>query len=147
MRADNLFSESEDLGVKVFKLTESNYRQWNGVAEDNPESYAEQLKFFSDSPLVDGWLPRNVIYEVAIKEGYQLDCLIGEVEGIERNTIFQVVSGDRKQTFYICLDKEIFQDAVDKLRLTNDDLFVCRDHALDDTKAANLALQCRLKTI
>jgi len=27
------------------------------------------------------------------------------------------------------------------------DLFVCRDVALDDTAAANLALQCRLKTI
>lgn len=147
MRTDNLFRESEDLGVKVFKLTESNYRQWNGVSQDNPESYAEQLKFFSDSPLVDGWLPRNVIYEVAIKEGYQLDCLIGQVEGIERNTVFQIVSGDRKQTFYICLDKEIFQDEIDKLGLTNDGLFVCRDQALDDTKAANLALQCRLKTI
>lgn len=147
MRTANLFRESEDLGVKVFKLTESNYRQWNGVSEDNPESYAEQLKFFSDSSLVDGWLPSNVIYEVAIKEGYQLDCLVGQVEGIERNTVFQIVSGDKKQTFYICLDKEIFQDEIDKLRLTADDLFVCRDQALDDTKAANLALQCRLKTI
>jgi hypothetical protein len=26
-------------------------------------------------------------------------------------------------------------------------LFVCRDVALDDESAANLALQCRLKTI
>ena len=33
MKSDNLFRESEDLGVKVFKLTESNYRQWNGVKE------------------------------------------------------------------------------------------------------------------
>jgi len=28
-----------------------------------------------------------------------------------------------------------------------DTLLICRDKALDDTAAANLALQCRLKTI
>ena len=147
MRAGNLFRESEDLGVKVFKLTESNYRQWNGVKESNAESYKNQLRLFSDNPLVDQWISKNVIYEVAIKEGYQLACLIEQVDGLERNTIFKVVSRDETQTFYICLDAELFQDEIDKLKLANDDLFVCLDKALDDTKAANLALQCRLKTI
>ena len=33
------------------------------------------------------------------------------------------------------------------LGLTAEDLFICRDVALDDTAAANLALQGRLKTI
>ena len=147
MSTDDLFRESEDLGVKVFRLTESNYRQWNGVAESNAESYANQLRLFADNPLVDQWIPKNVIYEVAIKEGYQLDCLIEQVGGIEQNTIFQVISRDETQTFYICLDAELFQGEIDKLGLTTDDLFVCFDKALDDTQAANLALQCRLKTI
>jgi len=31
--------------------------------------------------------------------------------------------------------------------VSKDDLFICRDVALDDDAAANLALQCRLKTI
>ena len=147
MRTGNLFRESEDLGVKIFKLTESNYRQWNGVEESNAEAYANQLRLFADNPLVDQWVPKNVIYEVAIKEGYQLDCLIEQVDSIERNSIFQIVSGDETQAFYICLDAELFQDEIDKLKLTPDDLFVCLDKALDDTQAANLALQCRLKTI
>ena len=147
MSTDDLFRESKDLGVKVFRLTESNYRQWNGVAESNAESYANQLRLFADNPLVDQWIPKNVIYEVAIKEGYQLDCLIEQVGGIDQNTIFQVISSDETQVFYICLDAELFQDEIDKLGLTNDDLFVCLDKALDDTQAANLALQCRLKTI
>ena len=147
MRSDSLFHESEDLGVRVFKLTKSNYRLWNGVPEDTSESYAEQLRIFSDNPLLEGWTPENVIYEVALKEGYQLSNPIQPVKEIERNTVFQVTSADHKQAFYICLDEELFQDDIDKLRLTNDDLFVCLDQALDDTKAANLALQCRLKTI
>ena len=82
-----------------------------------------------------------------IKEGYRLDSPMKQFAGIERNTIFHVISSDKKQTFYICLDEELFQDDIDKLKLASGDLFVCLDKALDDTKAANLALQCRLKTI
>ena len=147
MRANDLFRESEDLGVKVFKLMESNYRLWNGVEKDTHESYVEQLQFFSGSPLVEDWIPENVIYEVALKEGYQLDSPINTVKGVERNTIFRIVSADQKQAFFICLDEELCQDDIDTLGLTNDDLFVCLDQSLDDTQAANLALQCRLKTI
>ena len=126
----NLFREAEDLGVKVFKLTESNYRQWNGVKESNAESYENQLRLFSENPLVDQWIPKNVIYEVAIKEGYQLDCSIEQVEGLEQNTIFQVVSGNKEQTFYVSLDAELSQDEIDTLKLTTDDLFVCLDKGI-----------------
>ena len=147
MRDVNLFRDSLDLGVKVFKLTESNYRQWNGIEEDDAESYAAQMQFFSENPLIDGWVPEKAIYEVALKEGYRLNCLIIPVVGIEKNTISRIVSADKQQSFFICLDEELFQDELNKLGLTTDDLFVCRDRALDDSKAANLALQCRVKTI
>lgn len=143
----SLFQDSDDLGVRVFKLTESNYRLWDGIEEDAPESYAEQMQLFANSPLVEGWITENVIYEVAVKEGYRLDSLVEPVIDVEKNTIFRVVSADKQQSFFICLDEELFQDEMNKLELTNDDLFVCRDQALDDTKAANLAFQCRLKTI
>ena len=147
MGESNLFRDSVDLGVRVFKLAESNYRQWNGIAEDAHESYAEQIRLFSDNPLIEGWKPEDVIYEVAIREGYRLDGLIEPVAGIEKNTIYRVVSANKQQSFFICLDIELFQDDLNKLGLTSEDLFVCRDQALDDTKAANLALQCRLKTL
>ena len=69
----NLLHDSEDLGVRVFKLTESNYRLWNGIEDNAPESYSNQLQAFSDNPLVDNWEVEDVINEVAIKEGYKLD--------------------------------------------------------------------------
>ena len=147
MQEDDKCVESEDLGVQVFQLTQSNYRLWNGVEEDIPESYADQIRLLSDNPLVEGWTPENVIYEVALKEGYQLESSIEQIKEVAQNTIFRVSSADKKQSFFICLDTELFQDDIDKLGLTNDDLFVCLDQALDDTQAANLALQCRLKTI
>ena len=147
MEEGNLFYDSTDLGVRVFKLTESNYQLWKGIEEDTPESYTEQMHLFSDNPLIEGWMPEDVIYEIAVKEGYRLDSSIEPVIGIEKNTIFRVVSADKQQSFFICLDQELFQDELNKLGLTNDDLFVCRDQAIDDAKAANLNRQCRLKTI
>ncbi len=47
----------------------------------------------------------------------------------------------------ICLDNTIQLEALRPLGLTMNDTFICRDCALDDTAAANLAMQCRLKTL
>jgi adenine-specific DNA-methyltransferase len=135
----------EDLGFKVFKLALSNYRLWRGVEEDTPDTYAQQMALFTD-PLVDAWTAENVIYEVALKEGYGLNCRIDAVDG-EEATVYRVMDPDKEQSFLICLDEALHPETVQALDLTREDLFVCRDIALTDDPAANLALQCRLKTI
>jgi Mlc titration factor MtfA (ptsG expression regulator) len=56
-------------------------------------------------------------------------------------------ASDLEQSFYICLDDKIRLDDLKPLNLAKTDLFICRDIALDDEAAANLALQYRLKTI
>jgi adenine-specific DNA-methyltransferase len=58
-----------------------------------------------------------------------------------------VTDPDSAQQFWICLDEQIRADLIKQCELTLDRLFICRDVALDDSAAANLALQCRLKTI
>ena len=146
-RENNLVVGSADLGVKVFKLTGSNYQLWKGIEGDVPASYAEQIRFFIENPLIEDWIPENVVYEIALKEGYRLDSHIEQLQNLTQNTIFRVVSPDQKNAFYICLDEALFQDDINALGLINDDLFVCLDEALNDTQASNLALQCRLKTI
>jgi adenine-specific DNA-methyltransferase len=136
----------EDLGFKVFKLAPSNYQLWRGVGEDTPDAYAEQMALFAD-PLVDGWTAENVIYEVALKEGYGLNCRIETAPAVPGNTIYRVTDPDKEQSFTICLDNAIGLEDLSALNLEKDDLLICRDVALDDEAAANLALQCRLKTI
>jgi len=136
----------EDLGFKVFKLAASNYQLWRGVDEDTPDAYAEQMELFTD-PLVDGWTAENVVYEVALKEGYGLNCRIEPVSSVTGNTIYRVTDPDKEQSFTICLDNAISLDNLSALNLGKGDPFICRDVALDDEAAANLALQCRLKTI
>jgi adenine-specific DNA-methyltransferase len=88
-----------------------------------------------------------VIYEVALKEGFGLNCQIERLQEIRGNSIWRVRDPDKEQTFRICLDEKLDLEAIRALNLGKDDLFICRDVALDDPLAANLALQCRLKVI
>jgi len=136
----------EDLGFKVFSLVESNYRPWKGVEKKDGAAYAETMELFTD-PLVPGWKPVNVVYEVALKEGYSLTSKVEKVEGLKDNTVYLVTDADKGQSFRISLDDRLKAATVKALALKKDDLFICRDAALTDEQAANLALQCNLKTI
>jgi len=140
-----LISETSDLGLRVFKLTESNYRQWQPT--DDTSEIVQQLELMADSLLVAGWKPENVIFEVAIKEGYGLNIQIEQIDDLSYNTVFRVTDSDKAQRFHICLDDQLHQNLLIQLGLTPDDLFICLDSALNDTLAANFALQARLKTL
>jgi adenine-specific DNA-methyltransferase len=136
----------EDLGFKVFKLSSSNYQLWENVdGETDPDVYKDLLQG-QDDPLVNGWKEEDVLYEIALKEGYSLNAVI-EKEKVGSLTVYRIDDPEREQTFQVCLEKKLTLDALKPLNLKKDDLFICRNIALDDTIAANLALQCRLMVI
>jgi adenine-specific DNA-methyltransferase len=138
--------EAEDLGFKVFKLAESNYRPWSGLAERTPADYGAEMQVHLD-PLVKGWKKENVIYEVALKEGFGLGITLTIDPKYKDNEIVRVTDEDKNQSFTICLDEKLATSTIKGLEIKKDEMFVCRDIALDDTAAANLALQCRLRII
>jgi adenine-specific DNA-methyltransferase len=138
--------ESEDLGFKVFKLAKPNIRQWMPDEERDADAYEQKLALFND-PLVAGWSPEKVIWEVALREGFGLNTVFKAKTLANSNKVYDVSDPDTGQKFAICLDDKILSDLSKSCELKPDDLFVCRDVALDDSAAANLALQCRLKTI
>lgn len=143
-------SPPEDLGFKVFKLSKPHIQRWHPGDDRDPETYAKDLSLFDD-PLGPGWTPENVLWEVALREGYGLNTrfekkALAGASG-SGNVVYEVSDPDTGQRFAVCLDDEIRADLSKHYRLEPDFLFVCRDKALDDTAAANLALQCRLKTI
>jgi adenine-specific DNA-methyltransferase len=148
MRSENkgkLLKTSEDLGFRVFKLALSNYRQWQET--EDTDQIMQQLALMAQSLLVDGWKPGDVIFEVAVKEGYGLNIQVNTLEELEGNTVYRVTDPDKVQTFHICLDEHLPDDLVRRIGLKPDDVFICLDRALDDTRAANFALQSRLKTL
>ena len=138
--------EPEDLGFRVYKLSESTCRPWQDIDTKDTEKLTEQMKLFAE-PLLPGWKTDDVIWEVAIKEGYGLSSKIEAESKANGKTVYRVTDPDKEQSFRICLADKLTPAMVKKLNLNKNDLFVCRDVALDDELAANLALQCRLKTI
>lgn len=137
----------QDLGFRTFNLAESHYRRWSGIEEHDAEALASEMELFAKDPLIPGWKPEPVIWEVAIKEGYGLTSRIEKLGKLESNTVYRVTDAEREQSFLICLDDTVSARTAKALQLAKDDLFICRDAALTDDLAANLALQCRLKTI
>jgi adenine-specific DNA-methyltransferase len=133
-------------GFRAFKLMESNVRRWAGIESKDADAYAEQLDAFTDT-LVQGWRPENVIWEVALREGYSLTLTMENLPAPKGVAFWRVTDPAREQAFTVCLDDNLTVEAVATLGLSKGDLFVCRATALDDTLAANLALQCRLKVI
>lgn len=136
---------SEDLGLRVFKLTTSHFKAWLGSPGTDAITYQGQLTLFRD-PLVEGWQAEPVVWEISLKEGYPLHSRLTQAN-VAGHTVYRVENPDTGQQFHITLEASVTADLPRHLNLTPDDLFVCRDLALNDTTAANLALQCRLKTI
>lgn len=135
----------EDLGFRAFKLVPSNYGVWLPKQQTTIREYTEKMAKAIDS-LRPGWKAEDVIYEIALKEGYSLDISM-EMVDLKSAKVFKVIDPDKQQHFYVTLDEKVHLSGLKPLNLSKDDLFICRDIALDDTTAANLALQCRLKTV
>lgn len=145
---DSSVDEPSDalLNFRVFKMASSHYKPWNELESPTSDTYISQMAFFVD-PLVPNWKTYDLVWEVALKEGYGLNAHIERVAGIDGNDVYRVTDRDKEQTFLICLDDVLKQETLKALGLTKGQLFVCRDVAMDDEQVANLALQTRLKTI
>jgi len=139
-------TRTQDLGFRFFKLTQSNYRPWKGVAERTHKVYSEELRQHLD-PLIAGWQKENVLYEILLKEGYPLTSPIVRDKDQTSNEVWRVSNSEGGSDLFICLDAKIQPSTIRNLRIPKDHLFVCRDIALSDSLVANLALQCRLRTV
>ena len=136
----------EDLGFKVWKLAPSNFRQMQRVEDGDTAAYLHQLELLNDA-LLPGCDERAVLYEVALREGFDINCTLEPVADLEGVKVWRVTDDTRGQSFFVSLDETLQLETLRPLKLKMDDLFICRGVALDDDTAANLALQCRLKMI
>ena len=102
------------------------------VGISSPEGLASpQQSAIGDASFVDGWRRGRSL-------GFR-GCGRVVRHGLLLATAHNLLAGAGMVVFY--------HEAYKMLGLTKPDLFVCRDTALDDTVAANLALQCTLKVL
>jgi len=132
----------EDLGFRALRLVRSNLRSEEDAAADGE---TEEVLF--TQPLVDGWTADGLLHEIGLREGFDLAVRIERLPDLTTNTIYRITDPHKDQMCHVCLDPKLDAETAKVLGLTRDDLFICFDSALDDTLAANLALQCHLKVI
>ncbi len=141
-----------NFGFKVFALGESNYPENAFVfnpeksSEENQRAFITYLDKAKQSQLFDKENDISIIYENIVKEGLSLNSKVEKIS-ICKNNVYQVTDGE--QQLLICLENKLEPETVNKLtsKSHKDKLFICLERALDDTMAANLALNLDLKTI
>jgi adenine specific DNA methylase Mod len=144
-----------DLGFKVFKLDRSNFNLKDEFefdpSEDKEElkkKYLEWLGVFVDQPLVSGWKKIDVIYEVMLKEGLNLNSKIEKVK-IKEDEFYYVKDEGQNLDFYISFKDKFSQDTIEEIRTSKykGKMFVFLDNALTDSDKINLSAFVRLKVI
>ncbi|MFA5131269.1 MAG: site-specific DNA-methyltransferase [Patescibacteria group bacterium] len=139
-------------GFKFFILSESNYPENTFVfnpqksSEENQQAFITYLDKAKQSQLFDKENDISIIYENIVKEGLSLNSKVDKIL-LGKNNVYQITDGE--QHFFVCLERKLTPETVKALtdKLYKDKLFICLEGALDDTMAANLALNLDLKTI
>jgi adenine-specific DNA-methyltransferase len=114
-----------DLGFKVFKLTESNFKQWKQIQKNDKESLEAQMKLFID-PVSKNATTINMIYELLLKSGKNLNSKIIEkggfcaINGVELFFLLEKVNQKIIDNIIIKKPKKVI--ALDKLFKDNDQL-------------------------
>lgn len=114
-----------DIGFKVFKLSESNFKQWRQPANYTAEELSEQLKLFVD-PVFENANLRNMVYELLLKSGKDLNAKIqdnGNYYLIDDNElVLMLEKADEKIVTEVLTKKPEKVIALDRIFRGNDQL-------------------------
>jgi adenine-specific DNA-methyltransferase len=129
------------LGFKVFKLVKSNFPrvEWApDVEKTDEENIASLKKYIADkeAQLVTAFNRNELLTEILLKNGFQLNYKADKQEQFKKNEILLVTDGI-KETL-ICLDVTIEADTVEYFKKHTGKKFICLERALDTTKKYNL---------
>ena len=117
--------QSQDLGFKVLKLGDSNFKQWRQIKGKDIEALERQMEQFID-PVAENATIENMMYELLLKSGKDLNSNIEAKEGFytinENELIFLL-----EQVSQAIIDRVLKSNpkkviALDKLFQGNDQL-------------------------
>jgi len=99
-------SAQQDRGFKVFKLTESNFKIWDGTAPQTVEQLEVLLEEFAGN-VRPGTSKLGMLYEILLKAGFPLTAKIEKLD-IAGQEIYAI----EDQELFICMEYEMLEDAV-----------------------------------
>lgn len=122
---ENAENSKLDTGFKVFKLSESNFKQWQQPENYSAEALSEQLKLFID-PVAENANLQNMVYELLLKSGKDLNVSIEQRNGyylIEGNRLAFILEKVNEQIIAEVLGKQPKKViALDRIFKNNDQL-------------------------
>ena len=123
-----------DLGFKVFKLSESNFKQWREVKGSNKEEWKQQALDFIN-PVAENATTDNMVYELSLKSGKSLNSTIEHRNG------FCAINGKE----LILMLESATQELVDAIRAEHPQKVIALDSLFEgnDQLKTNTALQLR----
>ncbi len=137
-----------DLGFKVFKLDESNFKQWRADIKTG-EELKEQMKMFVDNKK-KGSAPEDMLYEIILKNSrFDLNVKLEKktFDGIEYYRL--ATEGTENSMEIICLADKITKKLAEKILKEKPQKFTCLDTAFknNDQLKTNTALQMEAEKI
>jgi len=129
------------LGFKVFKLQKSNFprTEFAPDPEKSEEENVELLKKYirdKEAQMVTAFNKEELITEILIKKGYELNYTVTKKEEFKKNELFHVTDGI-KETL-ICLDGSLDKETVEYFKQNPKENLIVLERALDTTKKWNL---------
>ena len=132
-----------DLGFKVFKLEESNFKQWRETIKTG-EELKEQMKMFVDNKK-KGSVPEDMLYEIILKNSrFDLNVKL-EKKSFDGMEYYNLTDGEE----IICLADKITKKLAEKILKEKPQKFTCLDTAFknNDQLKTNTALQMEAEKI
>jgi len=123
-----------DPGFKVFKLTESNFKQWREIKGSDKDAWEQQLFDFID-PVADNAVIDNMVYELLLKNGKDLNSAVVLKNG------YYTVNGNELIFLLDSVSQEIINDVLNEK--PNKVIALDRLFEGNDQLKTNTALQMR----
>lgn len=118
-----LFEETPErkIGVRVFKLDESNFDPWNAEGSNDPVQLAKQLELHVDH-VRQGRTADDLLYEILLKSGFPLTTSVAKLD-VAGRTVFSVADG----ALLICLERELTLELIRAMADIRPERVVCLD--------------------
>lgn len=110
-----------DLGFKVFKLTQSNFKLWEGAIDPQKEAVEKQLEMHVNH-INPNSSQEDILYELLLKAGFELTSGIEKVSMAEK-TVYSIEGG----LMLICLEKELTREVIKAMAEKGSSRVICLD--------------------
>lgn len=111
----------QDLGFRVFKLADSNFKPWDAEISHESGALVQQLELFIDH-LKEGRSNQDLLFEILLKRGFPLTTPV-EALSLAGHEVFGVAGNG----MLVCLERDLSLDLIRAMADFTPECVVCLD--------------------